>query len=349
MATLDDRATTAVQPYRVMMAKFRLGPALLTVFSLIAGPAAVQAAEDLVFTGMCDASGAVTLGGGKFVVADDEDNVLRVYDAGRGGAPLSATDLSPELQLPSKKKAPETDLEAATLLGDRALWLTSHGRNSKGKPQPSRLRLFATTGGDGSPLQVVGKPYTQLLDDLLRAPALANFGLQAASQKAPKQPGGLNIEGMTARPDGRSVIIGFRNPVPQAKALVVPLLNPLQMLEGQPAKLGTPRLLDLEGRGIRSMSFWRGRYLMIGGGIADEAVSRLYTWDGKSYRARAVASVVLDDFNPEGFASFEDRPQVLLLSDDGSRQIDGQECKQLEDATRKRFRGRWVHVPVHVP
>jgi hypothetical protein len=318
-------------------------PTAVTVLALMAPPSTTAAPADVVFTGMCDASGAVTLDGGKFLVADDEDNVLRVYDAARGGAPLSATDLSADLQLPSKKKAPETDLEAATNLGDRALWLTSHGRNSKGKPQPSRLRLFATTG-DTTP-RLVGTPYTHLLDDLLKAPALARYGLQAASQKAPKQPGALNIEGMTARPDGRSVIIGFRNPLPQGKAIVLPLLNPLEMIEGQSGKLGPPQLLELDGRGIRSISSWRGRYLLIGGGVADETTSRLFTWDGKSDRPRPVTSVALDDFNPEGFASFEDRPQVLLLSDDGTREIDGQPCKKLKDPTRKRFRGRWVTVP----
>jgi hypothetical protein len=327
------------------MAKPLPGAALLTVLPLMMPAGVARGEQDVVFTGMCDASGAVTLPDGKFVVADDEDNVLRVYDSGRGGAPLSATDLSPDLQLSGKKKVPETDLEAATRLGDRALWLTSHGRNSQGKPQPSRLRLFGTIGGNGSPLRVVGKPYSHLLDDLLRAPALARFDLQAASQKAPKQPGGLNIEGMTARPDGRSVIIGFRNPVPRGRALVLPLLNPLEVLDGRPAEFGAAQLLDLEGRSVRSISFWRGRYLLIGGGIADETVSKLYTWDGKSDRPRPVTSVALDDFNPEGFASFEDRAEVLLLSDDGTREIDGQPCKKLKDASRKRFRGRWVRVP----
>jgi hypothetical protein len=169
--------------------------------------------------------------------------------------------------------------------------------------------------------------------------------LSGAAEKAPKDRGGLNIEGMTARPDGRSVIIGFRNPVPRGKALVLPLLNPLEMIEGRSARMGAPQLLDLEGRGIRSISSWRGRYLLIGGGIADETVSKLYTWDGKAERAKPVTSVALDDFNPEGFASFEDRPQVRLLSDDGTRDVEGQPCKKLKDPARKRFRGRWVSVP----
>src|SRR5687768_12770455 len=89
--------------------------------------------REVVFQGACDASGAVPLSDRRVVVADDEDNILRVYDAHVGGAPLSKTDLSASLGLPlkgkKKRRAPELDLEAATRIGDRAYWLTSHGRN----------------------------------------------------------------------------------------------------------------------------------------------------------------------------------------------------------------------------
>ena len=298
------------------------------------------------FTGMCDASGAVIVGKSRFVVADDEDNVLRVYDVERGGGPLASIDLSPVLDLPAKKKPPETDLEAATRIGPHALWLTSHGRNSKGKRQPSRLRFFATTvPEDGTPLQLEGKAYGDLLEDLLSAPELATFGLREAEGRAPKEPGGLNIEGMTARPDGKSVIIGFRNPIPRGRALVVPVLNPLDVLQGQRAQVGAPVLLDLQGRGVRGISFWRGRYLIVGGGIADEKPSALFTWDGKSERARKVAVPALTGFNPEGFVSYPDRSEVLLLSDDGSRPVGGTPCKDLTNSATKSFRGLWVKVP----
>jgi hypothetical protein len=301
---------------------------------------------EVEFRGMCDASGAVVLGRDRFAVADDEDNVLRVYDPSRGGAPLAAVDLSPALDLPAKKKAgkkqPETDLEAATRLGDRALWLTSHGRNSKGKPQPSRLRFFATTApADGAPA-IAGKPYTHLLDDLLAAPPLARFGLAEAATLPPKQPGGLSIEGMTARPDGRSVLIGFRNPVPEGRALLVPLLNPLELPQGARARWGPPVQLDLGGLGVRALSFWRGRYLIVAGPV-DAGPARIYTWDGKSAAARA-AAVDLTGFNPEGVYSPEDRDQVLLLSDDGAVEVGGTPCKQLKEAGQKRFRGRWITI-----
>lgn len=297
------------------------------------------------FQGMCDASGAVVVGSNRFVVADDEDNILRVYDAERGGAPLFGVDVSPALDLPQKKKAPEADLEAATRVGDLALWLTSHGRNSKGKKQPSRLRFFGTSvPEDGKPLVIEGKPYTDLLEDLLAAPSLAAFHLREAEALAPKAPGGLNLEGMTARPDGKSVLLGFRNPLPKQRAIVIPLLNPLELLRGEKARFGEAVLLDLEGRGVRSISFWRGRYLLAAGGIDAEKTSALFSWDGKSDPQR-IQVPNLEGFNPEAFASFADRPEIMLLSDDGSRQVEGKDCKKLKDPSKKRFRGLWLRLP----
>ncbi|WP_246356694.1 DUF3616 domain-containing protein [Pyxidicoccus fallax] len=305
----------------------------------------VQGRAPIVFEGMCDASGAVALGGEKFVVGDDEDNILRVYDAKRGGVPVQSVDLSPDLELPIKKKAPETDIEAATQLESLSFWLTSHGRNSSGKKQPSRLRFFATQETDAGP-KLVGRAYTHLLDDLLADPRLARFSLAQAEALPPKAPGGLNIEGMTAMADGHSLIIGFRSPVPEGKALVVPILNPKEMVrDGERARLGEPKLLDLGGLGIRSLSWWRGRYLIISGGTASEATSRLFTWRGGDDAPVEVRDVDLTGLNPEAFFTPETAEEILLLSDDGSLPLDGVECKKLKDPSRKRFRGVWVRLP----
>jgi hypothetical protein len=299
----------------------------------------------LVFKGMCDASGAVVLGDTRFAVADDEDNVLRVYDSVRGGEPLDSIDVSAALELPIKKKTPEADIEAATRVGDRALWITSHGLRSSGKPAPARVRFFATTAPSaGTSLTPVGSPYHALLDDMLASPQLARFDLAAAAKLAPKAPGGLNLEGMTRRVDGSSVWIGFRNPRPEQKALVVPLLNPLAVIGGARAELGEPQLLDLGGLGIRSLSLWRSQYLIIAGAVADEAESRLFRWDGKGAVPRPVPGVDLHGFNPEAFVSRDEQDQVLLLSDDGSVEIDGLPCKKLADRAKKQFRGVWVRV-----
>jgi len=298
----------------------------------------------VVFRGMCDASGAVVLDPTHFAVADDEDNVLRVYDGESGGDPVSSVDVSKSLALPVKKKTPEADIEAATRVGDRALWLTSHGLSSKGKLQPARFRFFATTAPtQGFEVAPVGTAYQNLLSDMIAAPQLARFDLGAAAQLAPKLNGGLNIEGMTARLDGTSVLIGFRNPVPDQKALLVPLLNPLRVIAGETAQLGEPELLDLGGRGVRSLTSWRGRYLIMAGSSGSEHRSVLFVWDGNAL-PRPITALDLSDINPEAFVSRDEQDEVMFLSDDGTVEIGGIPCKKLKDRTKKQFRGLWVRV-----
>jgi hypothetical protein len=325
-------------------------PLIMTVGACGAAPSPAPAGsvvlEERVFAGMCDASGAVSLSASQLIAADDEDNVLRVYDVDAGGAPRWSADLSEALDVPLKGKKqprhPEVDLEAATRIDGRAYWMTSHGRNPKGKLKEERLRFFATTLPERDTIDVVGA-YDRLLDDLVADARLDGFALAAAAELPPKEPGGLNIEGLTATPDGE-LLIGFRNPIPEGRALVIPLRNGAALVEGSAtaAELGDPILLDLGGQGIRSLSWWRGRYLIVAGDPAEGGVSWLYTWDGRGAPERV--ELDLSRHNPEGFFSPEDRDEIMLLSDDGSRLVDGVECKELTDPAQRRFRGLWVRL-----
>lgn len=305
---------------------------------------AAELGREVVFTGMCDASGAVPLSAQRMIAADDEDNVLRIFDVDRGGAPVGFADISRALGVPLKGKKnpqhPEVDLEAATLDGDRAYWMTSHGRNTKGKLKEERLRFFATNLGES--IEVTGS-YEGLLEDLLADARYTRFGLAAASQLPPKEPGGLNIEGLTATTDG-VLFIGFRNPIPGGRALIAPLLNAGELVAGAraTARFGEPLLLDFDGQGIRSLSRWRGSYLIVAGDAAGGGRSHLWTWNGRDPPARV--NLDLSRYNPEGFYSPEERAEILLLSDDGSVIVDGVECKALRDAGRRSFRGVWVRL-----
>lgn len=303
-------------------------------------------AEETVFVGCCDASAAVVVSEDKFIVADDEENFLRVYNR-TGGKPLLTFDLGPHLH--QKKKSDEADLEAATMIEDLVFWLGSHGRNSKAKNSPMRQKLVATkvdTRGNSLEILPVGEPYAHLLDDLIADERLQRFGLEAASKLAPKAPGGLNIEGMTATPEGH-LLIGFRNPVPDGKALIVPLLNPRELFEGKRARFGDPLLLDLGGNGVRSLGYRNGHYLIIAGHFDQGGASRMFSWKGPSEAPTALPGVKFRGLNPEAlaFTKADGDDEYLVLSDDGTQIIDEQECKKLKDPERKRFRGVIVKVP----
>ena len=312
---------------------------------------AAKHADEVVFIGMCDASGAVPLSAHTFAVADDEDNILRVYDADRGGPALYERDISAGIGISARppkhpgqppKPPAEADIEAATRHGELALWLTSHSRSSKGKLKPERLRFFATSlPVDGRELRVVGQPYSGLIDDLSADPRYAAFALQAAAERAPKTEQGLNIEGMTERAEG-GVLIGLRAPIPGGRALLFALENPERVIAGAAPSFGAPILLDLSGLGVRSLSRWHGRYLIAAGDWADGRASRLFSWDGSSAHAQPLA-LDIADLNPEGFFTPEEREAIMVLSDDGTETKAGVRCKDRSNRNEKHFRGRWIH------
>jgi hypothetical protein len=296
--------------------------------------------------GMCDASAVALVGTEHFVVADDEDNILRVYSRPRGGAPVQTLNLDSFLRVDPKE--PEADIEGAATLGDRVYWVTSHGRNKNGKSRSSRHRIFATTitaGPDGVVIQPVGVPYRSLLTDLLRDPRLRPFHLAAASRLAPKSPNALNIEGLCATPEG-TLLLGFRNPNPNQRALLVPLLNPAELVAGKPARFGAPILLDLGGRGIRSMTHSGQRYYIVAGSFDGTGTSVLYEWEGGAAAPRLLQRPALAGMNPEAIEWLTEngRERLFVVSDDGTRKIGNQDCKDVEDPNLKYFRGITIEL-----
>ena len=219
----------------------------------------------MLYTGSCTPPLPRLLRTDLFVAADDEANQLRVYRRDQAGPALQVVDLTHDLEL--DRHAPETDIEGAARIGDRVYWISSHSRSANGKQHANRYRFFATTlsnTNDAVQIAILGRPYKNLLDDLHNAPSLSRFNLRAASGLSPKARGGLNIEALSATGE-EQLLIGFRNPIPGGEALLTPLLNPEDIVNGKRAQVGAPITLDLGGLGIRDMSFWQGRYLIIAG------------------------------------------------------------------------------------
>lgn len=305
--------------------------------------------QELRHYGICDASAAVALSPNTFAVANDEDNFIRVYRSDSSGVYLAALDISGYMKEAIAHK--ESDLEGAAEIDGAIFWITSHGRNKKGKEQESRRHFFANQialeNGQYAHRQI-GNAYTALLMDILSDPRYSQYGLEEASKLAPKAPGGLNIEGLAATPDKR-LWIGFRSPIPRGNALLIPLENPFAVLQGEKARLGNPIVLPLGNSGIRSMAYWpaRGFYLIVAGPYNSDGGEnfRLFRWSGDPARVpEALQGLELKGFNLEAVLIYPDKnDRVQLLSDDGAQKRGKKECKKLPDKSREKyFRSIWV-------
>jgi Protein of unknown function (DUF3616) len=338
-----------------------------------------------LYPGMCEASGAVAVPrgsfGGWFIAANDEDNLLRAYDASQaGGAPRAVLDLDDHLGIPPQDRGKgrgKADVEAAAWLGDRIYWIGSHSRNSDGERRRSRHQFFATSAtaeAGGVMLRPVGRAIS-LLDELRDALDANGLGLgwsvghEDDDKRLAPEREGLNVEGLATRPDGSSLLIGLRNPLAGGRAVLVPLLNPREAVDGDAKpKLGTPITLDLGGRGIRSMDYSETRraYIIVAGPRADEADGKppafdLYIWSGnpavgaqrltgvaealadpKTFRAEALAT--RSNLHPEAVIVNQEGTAVWLLSDDGDLQLNGTMCSDLPESQRQ-FRGIVLPLP----
>jgi len=312
--------------------------------------------NELKHFGACDASGSVALFDTKYlVVANDEDNILRVYDSTSSGKPLASIDINNYFT--NNPKGREVDIEAATILNGAIYYITSHGRNKNGKERPERRNLFAnqfTVEGESFSAQQVGHSYSKLLEDMRQDERLKKSKLEAAEKLAPKEEGGLNIEGMCTTPD-KQLLIGFRNPIREGKALVVPLENPEDLVQKEDisAKFGDPIDLDLGGLGIRSIEYWESHelYIIAAGAYHSGDEFRFYQWS-RNTESKPEEIEIVDlppGFNPEAIVIYPNLDNKFqILSDDGSVKREGETpCKDLPpESEQKFFRSVWVNVEI---
>ncbi len=291
----------------------------------------------------------------RFVVGNDEDNILRIYNSQTSGKILTTIDLNLQNYFDNNPKNKEIDVEAVSEINGIHYWITSHGRSKKGNRKKERHQFLATKiTSDESILEQVGKSYTQLvLPDMIQDSQLNDFDFITAETISPKEKGGLNIEGLTTTVDG-DLLIAFRNPIPKHKALLLSLKNPQDLIDETKdikAHFGQPLLLDLDGLGIRSIEFWSviKAYLIIAGSFDGEDKFALYIWSGKKEDQPEKISIQFpEQFRPESILFY---PQLSdrfhILSDDGTiRRVDNQRCKDIEDENhpQKYFRSLWVKV-----
>ncbi|MSU35633.1 MAG: DUF3616 domain-containing protein [Pedosphaera sp.] len=282
------------------------------------GRTEVTATELLRHAGMANASAAASLSANLFVVASDEDNRLRIYSSGSNGAPVFVRDCGPFLGLTGH--ALEADIEGGARVGDRIFWLGSHSRNQEGRWRGNRHRFFATdviTNANGFNVIPAGQPCTDLLEQILADPRFDHLDLKAAALNAPER-GGINLEGLAATSTG-GLLLGFRSPAPEGHALLIPLINPADVVVGRPARFADAIRLNLEGLGVRDIVWTGSEYYVIAGSQGKGGVVGLYRWKGPQHRPKKLDWRPPHHFNAEALAVFgsPEHPTLLVLSDDG--------------------------------
>lgn len=284
---------------------------------LVAGATRAQEPNptDVRYPGTCEASAAVMLEPGLFLVGDDDQKDLRIYKKDTPGDP----EIVKISDLPGLKK--KADLEGAARIGDAIYWIGSHSRKNNGEEDLDRHRLFAiSVKAESHALEAVGQPYLTLIEDLDKDGRYAPFHLKDAAKLPPIAPGGLNIEGLAATPEG-ALLIGFRNPISKKKALIATLKNPREVLAGAKPSFGAPIRLKLKGLGIRSLEYWPAAkaYVIIAGSSEDGGTFQAYQWSGKAGgKPKSIKNADLGTLVPEAVFFDPAAPtELFVLSDDG--------------------------------
>jgi hypothetical protein len=275
-------------------------------------------------TGIYEPSAVQQLPDGRFLVVEDEKRrPLSLVSIGADGS-VDSTPLTATLLQTFSDFWKLDDLEGLAL--DRAGWvyaITSHSRNDDGEEKKSRERLvrFRVDGH-----RVVEPRVVEGLKRALTAthPELAS----AAEVRDVKSGGGLNLEGLEISPDQQRLLIGFRSPLRDGRALIASLLNPSGIFEADEA----PRLasdliaLDLGGHGIRGLSFVPalGGYLVISGPISREPGQfALWLWkdqpDGSVRRVSVAGLQGLERAEGVAPAAINGMARIIIVSDDGDR------------------------------
>lgn len=273
--------------------------------------------------GIYEPSAVQQLPDGRFIVVEDEKAHPFSLVAIAADGTIAREPLEPGLFDFNDAFWKLDDLEGIT--ADRAGWIyaiTSHSRSDDGDEKKTREKLVRfRIEGDRirDPSVVTGlKPALAAAHPVLAA---------AAALLDVKGAGGLNIEALEIAPDQRHLLIGFRSPLLNGRAIIARIDNPAAMFESGARPLIAPVLetLDLGGHGIRALAHIPALdgYLVVSGPVAREPTQfQLWFWggDGAVPRRREIHGLAGFE-HAEGVcaAVVAGRQHILVVSDDGSR------------------------------
>ena len=278
-------------------------------------------------TGIYEPSAIQQLPDGRFLVVEDEkSHPFSLMVIGADGS-VQSTELTAGLFQIFSDFWKLDDLEGLAL--DQAGFvyaITSHSRDDEGREKKSRERLvrFRVEGNRVADAKVV--------DGLKRSLTSTHPELASAAMiRDVKTGGGLNIEALEISPDQQRLLIGFRSPLRDGRAIIASVENPQGLFEADevPRVAADLEELDLGGHGIRGLSYVPsvGEYLVISGPVSREPGQfALWLWNGQpGGAARRVTVPGLQGLErSEGVspAVIDGVARIVIVSDDGNRKAE---------------------------
>jgi hypothetical protein len=277
--------------------------------------------------GVYEPSAVHQLADGRFIVVEDEErhpiDLLTLQDDGGFSAVAVLPKELFDKDSPGADFRKLDDLEALDVDDrGRVYALTSHSRSGKGKVKEEREKLvrFEVAGDELRDPRVV----TDLKEQLMATHPVLR---EAAAVDDVKDGNGLNIEGLAFDAERARLLIGFRGPLVDGKAMLVAIENVDEVFEtgAAPRIAEQAILLDLGGEGIRGMTHdpRLAGFLIISGPLeqVDNVPFRLWLWPGQADQpAQRVTVPGLNGFeHAEGITPvrWRGKEQLLIVSDDG--------------------------------
>jgi hypothetical protein len=343
----------------------------------------------MFFAGTCGASAAVSLDDERVIVGSDDDNLIRTYDLVEPADLVVKDDsgeIDPALMALHRPRASQnfypftkvhqfsrrnfSAIEGAAVGDGFVFWAGSHGRRRDGENRPNRRRFFATKivhFGATPILEPYGEPVVDLVQQIESAESLHSAGLTRSIMSLHRrlehlapEVRGFEIQALSMAGDGRTLLIGLRSPSLVNKAIVVPLVNPQAVAEGERAIFGDPIYLALGGRTISAMEWVPAleSQLILAAKTGAHDGFVLYRWSGKSGEEPVLLQELPEELDAQSFIVSADATRVLVFSDDSevrypvSGPNDCQNriengtcaCNKLTDHGPKKFRAIWVPI-----
>lgn len=274
------------------------------------------------FRNVFEPSAVHQLSDGRFLVVEDEARHPMDLLSLNADGTFSEHALFPQMRFDLQGAAGEfrdlKDLEALDVDARGNIYaITSFSRTREGSVVAGRERFarFRVEGNAIADPIVVSDLKERMIE---KHPILRD----AAGFASGKSESALSIEGLAFDEKKERLFVGFRSPVPEGKALVMTIENPIGIFERGETPVVSDELtaINLKGGGIRGMTFdpRMGGFLILS--RETQKKFRIWFWDGAGHTAHRVRVIGMKDLqNAEGITpvSWHGQDRLLIVSDDG--------------------------------